>query len=111
MLRERVLISCLVFLLAAILAHSESVCAQTAETQGSVFHRVEGRVQYRTDGVGNLRVRLVREMRPLSETFTRPEGQFVFNMVREGDYVIETFDTETFEASSTSVSVRPIIRG
>jgi tetratricopeptide (TPR) repeat protein len=111
MLRGRVLIPSLFFLLATILVNGEAVRAQTAETQGGVFHRIEGRVQYRTDGVGNLRVRLVREMRPLAETFTRPEGQFVFNMVREGDYIIETFDTENFEASSTNVPVRPIIRG
>lgn len=111
MLRGRVLLSQLFFLLALILVNSHSMRAQSVETQGAAFHRIEGRVQFHTDGVGNLRVRLLREMRPLSETFTRPEGQFVFNMVREGDYIIETFDTEKFEASSTSVSVRPIIRG
>lgn len=88
---------------------SKSISAQT-EPQGTVFHRIEGRVQFRTNGVGNLRVRLVREMRPLAETFTRPEGQFSFNMVREGDYEVETFETDKYEASSTSVLVRPLIR-
>lgn len=91
---------------------SQSIRAQTEPQppQAAVFHRIDGRVQFRTDGVGNLRVRLVREMRPLAETFTRPEGQFSFSMVREGDYVVETFETDKFEASSTSVLVRPLIR-
>lgn len=88
------------------------LCAQVvrAQTESQVFHRIEGRIQHQTDGVGNLRVRLVREMRPVSDTFTRPEGQFVFNMVREGEYSIETFETDKFEPSLTSVSVRPLIR-
>lgn len=88
------------------------VCAQPirAQTEPQVFHRVEGRIQFQTEGVGNLRVRLIREMRPVAETFTRPEGQFVFTMVREGEYSVETFDTDKFEASLTTVSVRPLIR-
>ena len=108
MIRERKL------WLALILCLIVWICPQAtrgqSEPQGTVFHRIEGRIQYRTNGVGNLRVRLLHEMRPITETFTRPEGQFTFNMVREGDYVIETFDTDKFEASLTSVLVRPIIR-
>lgn len=88
------------------------VCAQSvrAQTEPQVLHRIEGRIQFNTDGVRNLRVRLVREMRPIAETFTRPEGDFAFTQVREGEYAIETFDTERFEASWTSVSARPLIR-
>jgi tetratricopeptide (TPR) repeat protein len=88
------------------------VCAQSvrAQIEPQVFHRIEGRIQFQTEGVGNVRVRLVREMRPVAETFTRPEGQFVFTMVREGEYSVETFDMDKFEASLTSVSVRPLIR-
>lgn len=89
------------------LACAQPICAQT---EPQVFHRVEGRIQFQTEGVGNFRVRLIREMRPVAETFTRPEGQFVFNMVREGEYSVETFDTDKFEASLTTVSVRPLIR-
>ena len=87
-------------------------CASSIRGQNEpqVFHRIEGRIQFQTEGVGNLRVRLIREMRPITETFTRSEGQFVFAMVREGEYSIETFDTDKFEASLTSVSVRPLIR-
>lgn len=88
------------------------ICAQSvrAQIEPQVFHRIEGRIQFQTEGVGNVRVRLVREMRPVAETFTRPEGQFIFTMVREGEYSVETFDTDKFEASLTSVSVRPLIR-
>jgi tetratricopeptide (TPR) repeat protein len=68
---------------------------------------------YKNTQVGNMRVRLVNqaEMRPIAESITRPEGQFKFNEVPEGDYLIETFETDKYEPSSTSVSVRPFTRG
>jgi len=77
----------------------------TSNTQ----HRIEGWIQHRNGRVGGARVRLLRmpEMRPITETFSRPEGQFVFTQVTEGDYAIETFETESFEATITNVSVRP----
>lgn len=109
MLREYKFGVAFVLSVVAALICSPDIHAQT-EPQGAVFHRIEGRIQYRTDGVGNLRVRLLHEMRPITETFSRPEGQFTFNMVREGDYIIETFETDKFEASSTSVLVRPLLR-
>ncbi len=89
--------------------------ASTALAQSdsaTVYHQIEGRLQHRSGRVRNVRVRLLRmpEMRPIAETFSRPEGQFTFNQVTEGDYSVETFETEIYEGTNTSVLVRPIPR-
>lgn len=78
----------------------------------TIYHQIEGRVQHRSGTVRNVLVRLLRmpEGRPVAETFSRPEGQFTFNQVTEGDYAIETFATDEFEATLTSVQVRPFPR-
>lgn len=98
----------LFFSLGLIIAFAASTRAQT----DAIYHRLDGRVQYRASGVGYLRVRLliVPDMRPVAETFTRPEGQFSFSRLSEGDYIVETFETDKFEATSTTVSVRPLVR-
>ena len=87
-----------------------TAAAQSDST--TIYHQIEGRVQHRSGTVRNVRVRLLRlpEMRPITETFSRPEGQFVFNQVTEGDYAIETFETELYEATVTNVQVRPFPR-
>lgn len=74
-----------------------------------VYHRIEGRIQQRNRQVDNIRVRLLKqpEMQPIADTFTRRDGQFVFQRVPTGDYTVETFETENFEATQTNVSVFP----
>lgn len=76
-----------------------------------ILHRIEGRVQFRGP-VNELRVRLLQRggMVLINEGFTRGEGQFTFNNVPEGEYLIETDDTEQLAASSTVVSVFPLDR-
>jgi tetratricopeptide (TPR) repeat protein len=100
-------LTCLTFALSLI------NLSPTAAASAQGYHQVEGRIFYQNTHVGNLRVRLVKqaEMRPIAESISRPEGQFKFNEVPEGDYLVETFETDKFEASSTSVSVRPLVRG
>lgn len=86
------------------------VVAQPAEAQTfEVLHQVDGQIQHKTGAVSGMRVRLVRKdtMEPVGETFTRPEGSFVFTRVTDGDYLVETFETETFEATNTEVVLRP----
>ena len=73
---------------------------------------IEGRIRA-TGGGGQLvglRVRLLlrRTNRFVTETFTRSDGQFSFTQLAAGEYIVETFETEDFEASSTGVSVQPI---
>ena len=59
-------------------------------------HQLEGRLQHKNGTVAGMRVRLIRRdsMEPIGETFSRPEGGFVFTRVPDGDYLIETFETE-----------------
>jgi|GEM_PF-1717219 len=101
--------------LVAILACAHVIQAQIgAATRSSgasaaVVHSVEGRIRQRNKTVDNIRVRLLRypQMQPIGETFTRQDGQFVFQRVPTGDYIVETFETEMYEATETSVAVYP----
>jgi tetratricopeptide (TPR) repeat protein len=75
----------------------------------TIFHRIEGQIQQRNKTVDNIRVRLVRvpQMQPIADIFTRQDGHFEFQRVPTGDYLIETFETDIFEATETQVSVFP----
>jgi tetratricopeptide (TPR) repeat protein len=54
-------------------------------------------------------VRLLKlpDREPVGETFSRPEGRFSFRPLTQGEYLIETFETDVFEASFTSVTIFP----
>jgi tetratricopeptide (TPR) repeat protein len=82
--------------------------AQTFE----VVHQIEGRLQHKNGSISGMRVRLVRKdsLQPIGETFSRAEGTFVFSRITDGDYIIETFETDLYEATSTEVVLRPIPR-
>ncbi len=104
-------------LLAAVLTISRVASAQSASPAGQtgsglVYHRIEGRLQSHGSRVGNVRVRLLKmpDMRPITETFSLPEGHFTFNQVTEGEYIVETSETEQYEPASVNVSVRPLFR-
>lgn len=104
----------IVLALAAVLAfadltHAQIGAATRGTPPGAVVHRIEGRIRQRNKSVDNIRVRLVRfpQMQPVADTFTRQDGQFLFQRVPSGDYIIETFETEMYEATETSVAVYP----
>jgi tetratricopeptide (TPR) repeat protein len=82
---------------------------RSSSTTTTVFHTIEGRIRQRDKSVDNIRVRLVRlpQMQPIADTFTRQEGQFLFQRVPSGDYMVETFETDQYEATETNVSVFP----
>ncbi|MDQ3684742.1 MAG: hypothetical protein M3430_03965 [Acidobacteriota bacterium] len=103
----------LMLFLALTLTHSLALRAHAQTDAATASHQIEGRLQFRAGRVGNVRVRLLKlpDARPIAETFSRPEGQFTFGMVTEGEYVVETFETERFDATSANVSARPVIRG
>lgn len=84
-----------------------------AEAQERVYHRIDGRVQSRNLDVSNIRVRLLRmpQGSPLTETFTRRDGQFTFGQLSTGDYAVETLETDRFEATLTPVQVYPPASG
>jgi tetratricopeptide (TPR) repeat protein len=94
--------------LTALLAASYASHAQTFE----VVHTIEGRLQHKTGTVPGMRVRLVRKdsMEPVGDTFSRTDGGFILTRVTDGDYLIETFETDIYEATSTEVILRPVPR-
>lgn len=83
--------------------------AYPAQSQDGVVHQIEGRLQFKTGTIPGMRVRLIRRdsLEPVGDTFSHPDGAFVFTRVSDGDYLVETFETETFEATSTEVILRP----
>lgn len=85
------------------------VIDQARPPTATIFHRIEGRVQQKNLMVDNIRVRLVRvpQQQPVADVFTRQDGHFEFQRVPTGDYVVETFETDVFEATETQVSVFP----
>ena len=83
---------------------SDLSLAQSSAT----YHQIEGRVQSRGRQLRNIHVRLTRDGRAITETFTNSEGHFVFKSLLEGDYLVETAETDEYEATSTSTSVQPI---
>jgi tetratricopeptide (TPR) repeat protein len=94
----------------SIMVFALATCAPVAHAQ-SVYHRIEGHVQFR-GSVNDVLVRLYQQggMVLVEEAFSRGEGQFSFNRVPEGEYVIETLSTDKYAPSSTQISVRPLDR-
>ena len=90
-------------------ARATEAQSPVAPAAGVVYHRIEGRIQQRNRSVDNIQVRLFKmpEMQPVGDTFTRQDGQFMFQRIPTGDYLVETFETEKYEATQTSVSVYP----
>lgn len=85
-------------------------CGYAAQSQTTeVVHQLEGRLQYKDAVVVGMRVRLVRKdsLEPVAETFSRADGGFLFSRVTDGDYLIETFETDIYEATSTEATLRP----
>lgn len=74
-----------------------------------VVHRVEGRLQFRGP-VNDVRVRIFQRSRMIlvDESYARGDGQFNFNRVPTGEYVIETDATDKFSSSSTNITVIPL---
>ena len=101
--------------LAALLACAHVTQAQigaasrTSGTTLGIVHSIEGRIRQRNKSVDNIRVRLVRypQMQPIADTFTRNDGQFTFQRISTGDYIVETFETDVYEATETSIAVYP----
>src|ERR1051325_8263555 len=106
-----VTIVALVAILACAHVTQAQIGAATRSSGGlaTVLHSIEGRIRQRNKTVDNIRVRLVRypQMQPIADTFTRQDGQFVFQRVPTVDYIVETLETDMYQATETSVAVYP----
>lgn len=101
-----------IFAFAFTLIVSLPARAQRSTEAPVVYHKIDGRLRSRNIAASNMRVRLMREdqHRPIAETFSRSGGEFEFPYVPEGEYLIETFESQELEATSTFVKVRPLPR-
>jgi tetratricopeptide (TPR) repeat protein len=86
-----------------------SLFGSTGVYAQDVLHQIEGRVRSQAAELRGIQVKLVlaSDMRTITETFTTGDGRFVFKSLREGDYLVETMESDLFEATSTKVSVYP----
>ncbi len=93
------------FLIACLFLLGNEAAGQTTE----IVHQVEGKLQTKNGVVPGMRMRLVRRdsLEPVAETFSRPDGSYLFSRITDGDYLIETFETDLYEATSTEASLRP----
>jgi Tfp pilus assembly protein PilF len=71
---------------------------------------IEVRLKATSAEAGGVRVRLLRRsgMMQVSETFSSQNGQVRFTNLMPGDYIVETAQNDSFEATSTAVSVLPV---
>ena len=89
-----------------------SLCGSSGVYAQDALHQIEGRVRSQAAELRGLHVKLVlaSDMRTITETFTTAEGRFIFKSLREGDYLVETMETDLLEPTSTRVSLYPAIR-
>ncbi len=102
----------LVVLFVCIAALAKARPAEAQTPPAPAVHTIDVRLMSRGVSVGNIRVRLLRQagLQPITETFSRPEGQVRFTNLTADDYIIETYETDKLEATSTNVAVAPMDR-
>lgn len=87
------------------------VFAPGASAQKSdAIHEIEVYLRARGDSVAGVRVRLVtqRGMIPVADTYSGREGQLRFRGLLPGEYIVETTESDQFEATVTRVTIHPI---
>jgi tetratricopeptide (TPR) repeat protein len=84
-------------------------CGDAAAQSVEIVHQLEGKLTSTNGVVSAMRMRLVRRdsLEPVAETFSKADGSYVFTRVTDGDYLIETFETDAYDATSTEASLRP----
>ncbi|HEX8187704.1 MAG TPA: tetratricopeptide repeat protein, partial [Pyrinomonadaceae bacterium] len=99
----------LALVLAAAAALPSAPPARAQAREVVVHHKIEGRLRIGNNAASNVRVRLLREdqQRTIAETFSRSGGEFEFDYLPEGDYIVATDETKELEASSLLVRVQP----
>jgi tetratricopeptide (TPR) repeat protein len=81
-----------------------------AQVASDSIHRIEVRLKAGSLQGGGVRVRLLRRsgMMVVAETFSTQDGHARFINLTPGEYIVETGESEGFEATSTIVSVLPV---
>lgn len=78
-----------------------------AQNSSDAIHEIEVYLRARGGQPGGVHIRLVRQSRmlPIAETFSGQEGEVKFRNLLPGDYIVETIESERFEATTTKVSI------
>jgi Tfp pilus assembly protein PilF len=99
--RARAVVACL-----CALAFAAGAAAQKSDA----IHEVEVYLRAGGASVAGVRVRLItqRGMVPVADTFSGREGQLRFSGLLPGEYIVETSESDQFEATATRVTIRPI---
>ncbi|HEX8844679.1 MAG TPA: tetratricopeptide repeat protein [Pyrinomonadaceae bacterium] len=85
-------------------------CPSLAQVSNDAIHEIKVLLKARGGEVGGVRVRLLWQarMQPVSDTYSGKEGELRFTNLLPGEYIVETSETERFEATATRVTVIPI---
>jgi len=85
-------------------------CVPQVLAQSDSIHEVEVFLRARRASVGGVRVRLIRQsgMMPVADTFSNQDGRVKFTGLLPGEYIVETVESDKFEATATRTTVRPI---
>ncbi|HJU56919.1 MAG TPA: tetratricopeptide repeat protein [Pyrinomonadaceae bacterium] len=85
-------------------------CVPNVLAQSDSIHEVEVYLRARSASVNGVNVRLIRQsgMMPVANTFSNQDGRIKFTGLLPGEYVVETSESDKFEATATRVTVRPI---
>jgi tetratricopeptide (TPR) repeat protein len=85
-------------------------CVANVVAQSDAIHEVEIYLRARGASVVGVHVRLIRQsgMMPVANTFSNEDGRIKFTGLMPGEYLIETVESDKFEATATRVTVRPI---
>jgi tetratricopeptide (TPR) repeat protein len=87
-------------------------CPSFAQTSSSsdAIHEVEVTLRARGEQIAGVRVRLLRQsrMQAVAETFSSRDGRITFANLLPGEYIVETMESERFEATATRVTIIPI---
>lgn len=85
-------------------------CMPNVLAQSDSIHEVEVYLRARGASVNGVNVRLIRQsgMMPVANTFSNQDGRIKFTGLLPGEYLVETVESDKFEATATRVTVRPI---
>lgn len=86
------------------------VCSPDAAAQSDAINEIEVYLKARDASVAGVRVRLItqRGLIPVADTFSGQEGQLRFTGLLPGEYILETGESDKFEATATRVTIETI---
>jgi tetratricopeptide (TPR) repeat protein len=97
--------------LACVCGLASTARPAAAQSTAEAIHEVEVTLKSADGQAGGVRVRLVKQASrvAVAETFSGQGGQVRFANLSPGEYLVETIESDKFEATSTGVSILPAV--